>query len=146
MSDRGRSKTPRSLTRSPAPKGRADDDVSMGSRSPSPRGKTGGDKTHRHRSRSDMSISKSPERSRSREKKGDRGRARSISMSRSRSRSRSRRSRSRQPKNGGHRVVVVHNLSRNVHKGHLEEIFGHYGKVTGVDLPVARGCTLPLSD
>jgi RNA-binding protein with serine-rich domain 1 len=38
------------------------------------------------------------------------------------------------------RVIVVSGLTRNVHKVHLQEIFGTYGKVTGVDLPVFRQC------
>ncbi|KAL1405173.1 hypothetical protein Q8F55_008798 [Vanrija albida] len=36
------------------------------------------------------------------------------------------------------RVIVVSGLSKNVHNGHLEEIFGEYGKVTGLDLPVFK--------
>lgn len=38
------------------------------------------------------------------------------------------------------RVIVVSGLSKNVHTGHLEEIFGEYGKVTGLDLPVFKVC------
>lgn len=45
------------------------------------------------------------------------------------------------PRDGpGFKVVVVSGLTRNVQKAHLEEIFGEYGKVTGVDLPVLRQC------
>ena len=41
---------------------------------------------------------------------------------------------------GEFRVVVVSGLTKNVHRGHLEEIFGVYGRVTGVDLPLFRVC------
>jgi len=33
-------------------------------------------------------------------------------------------------------------LTKNVHRGHLEEIFGEYGRVTGCDLPVFKVCEL----
>lgn len=77
---------------------------------------------------------------------------REISMSHSRSRSRSRSlSPSRIPSplktNGsgptgshGFKVVVVGGLTKNVQRGHLEEIFGEYGRVTGCDLPVFKVC------
>lgn len=85
-----------------------------------------------------MSISRS--RSRSRAPKKDRARSFSRSGSRSVSRSRGpKRSRSRGEKREGSKVVVVSHLTRAVHKGHLEEIFGQYGKITGIDLPVVRG-------
>ena len=42
----------------------------------------------------------------------------------------------------GHRVIVVGGLTKNVSRGHLEEIFGEYGKVTGCDLPVFKVCEL----
>ena len=41
---------------------------------------------------------------------------------------------------GEFRVVVVSGLTKNVHRGHLEEIFGVYGRVTGLDLPLFRVC------
>eukprot|EP01031_Cornospumella_fuschlensis_P034342 gene34342-41570_t len=34
--------------------------------------------------------------------------------------------------------LYVSNLTRNIRVGHLKEIFGHYGKVKVVDLPVDR--------
>eukprot|EP01031_Cornospumella_fuschlensis_P045827 gene45827-56089_t len=34
--------------------------------------------------------------------------------------------------------LYVSNLTRNIRVGHLREIFGHYGKVNYVDLPVDR--------
>ena len=42
--------------------------------------------------------------------------------------------------NGGYRVIVVSGLTKNVHKGHLDEIFGVYGRVTGLDLPLFKVC------
>lgn len=38
------------------------------------------------------------------------------------------------------KVIVVSGLTKNVHKGHLEEIFGEYGKITGLDLPLFKVC------
>lgn len=35
--------------------------------------------------------------------------------------------------------VCVSKLTRNVNKGHLEEIFSNYGKVKSVDLPLSNG-------
>lgn len=40
----------------------------------------------------------------------------------------------------GYRVIVVQGLSRNVLATHLREIFGEYGRVTGLDLPVFKVC------
>jgi RNA-binding protein with serine-rich domain 1 len=40
----------------------------------------------------------------------------------------------------GNRVVVVEGLSKNVHKGHLDEIFGVYGKILRIDLPIFAVC------
>ena len=137
MSDRGRSRTPRSLSRSPVPKKTTGDDVSMGSRSPSPAGKRV-IKSRRDRSGSDMSISPTRSQSRSRAPASRKDRARSRSVSRSVSRG-PRRSRSRGEKRDGSKVIVISHLTRSVHKGHLEEIFGHYGKIIGIDLPVVRG-------
>lgn len=37
-------------------------------------------------------------------------------------------------------VVVVTGLSKNVLVPHLEEIFGEYGRVSGLDLPVFKVC------
>lgn len=37
-------------------------------------------------------------------------------------------------------VIVVTGLSKNVLTPHLEEIFGEYGRVTGLDLPVFKVC------
>lgn len=75
-----------------------------------------------------------------------RSRTRSVSRSRSRSRSRTR-SRTVSPRrNGdgvkeeGFKVVVVSGLTKNVHKGHLEEIFGVYGRITAIDMPLFKVC------
>ncbi|KAL7416378.1 hypothetical protein BDY24DRAFT_326557, partial [Mrakia frigida] len=35
-------------------------------------------------------------------------------------------------------VIVISNLTKNVQKAHLEEIFGQYGEITGIDLPLFR--------
>lgn len=39
-------------------------------------------------------------------------------------------------------MIVVSGLSKNVQRGHLEEIFGEYGRVTGLDLPLFKVCEL----
>jgi RNA-binding protein with serine-rich domain 1 len=70
--------------------------------------------------------------------------SRSPSRSRSRSRSRSllhnKPSRSPSPQESGPRVIVISGLTKNVTRGHLEEIFGVYGRVTGADVPVFKIC------
>ena len=43
-------------------------------------------------------------------------------------------------KEDGFKVVVVSGLTKNVHRGHLMEIFQVYGKVTGLDLPLFKVC------
>lgn len=45
-------------------------------------------------------------------------------------------------KDEGYKVVVVSGLTKNVHRGHLEEIFGEYGRITGLDLPLFKVCEL----
>lgn len=40
--------------------------------------------------------------------------------------------------------IVVERLTKNVHEGHLREIFGAYGLIRDVDLPMNRQCTPPL--
>jgi hypothetical protein len=40
----------------------------------------------------------------------------------------------------GHKVIVVSGLTKNVHRGHLMEIFEVYGRVTGLDLPLFKVC------
>ncbi|WWD18181.1 hypothetical protein CI109_102630 [Kwoniella shandongensis] len=86
MSDRGRSRTPKSLTRSPSP-------------------------SH--------SRSRSPLKTTSTSRNGDASTGGAVGV-------------------GGSRVIVVSGLSKNVQKGHLEEIFGEYGKITGLDLPLFK--------
>jgi hypothetical protein len=97
----------------------------------------------RGRSRTPKSLSPSPP---PRHRRGS-----DVSMSPARSKSRSR---SRSPRGangssskpaGGYRVVVISGLSKNVQRGHLEEIFGEYGRVTGLDLPLFKVCKLTLS-
>ena len=43
----------------------------------------------------------------------------------------------------GYRVIVVQGLSPNVLAPHLREIFGEYGRVTGLDLPIFKVCEYP---
>ena len=88
-----------------------------------------------------------------------RGSSRSVSPRRSRSpvrrrgsrsRSFSSRSRSRSPaRRGGpaggpppalDRTIVVSRLTKNVNERHLREIFGVYGQLGAVDLPINRRC------
>jgi RNA-binding protein with serine-rich domain 1 len=38
------------------------------------------------------------------------------------------------------RVVIVKNLTRNVVESHLRVVFGFYGQITKVDLPVFGKC------
>ena len=38
------------------------------------------------------------------------------------------------------KVVVVNNLTRNVVEAHLETIFGFYGEITKIDLPLFAKC------
>jgi RNA-binding protein with serine-rich domain 1 len=40
----------------------------------------------------------------------------------------------------GFKVIVVSGLTKNVHRGHLVEIFEVYGKVVGLDLPLFKVC------
>jgi len=40
------------------------------------------------------------------------------------------------------RVVVVKNLTRNVVEGHLRKVFGYYGEIKKVDLPLYAKCVL----
>ncbi|ORY28600.1 hypothetical protein BCR39DRAFT_451859, partial [Naematelia encephala] len=44
----------------------------------------------------------------------------------------------RPPAEEGFKVIVISGLTKNVHKGHLEEIFGAYGRVVGLDLPIFK--------
>ena len=36
--------------------------------------------------------------------------------------------------------IVVEKLTKNVNHGHLEEIFGKYGTIKDIDLPMNRHC------
>ncbi len=40
------------------------------------------------------------------------------------------------------KVVIVTNLSRNVVEAHLQTIFGFYGEITKVDLPLFGKCKI----
>ncbi|KMU90521.1 hypothetical protein CIHG_08410 [Coccidioides immitis H538.4] len=108
---RSRSRTPRSRTRSLTPR----------SRSPSPRrnGRGRGRSLSRTDSRSPYS-SRTP----SRDRHGGRYRDRSYSRSPSPPR--------RSTK------IVVEKLTKNVNEDHLREIFGAYGDIQSIDLPMNR--------
>jgi RNA recognition motif-containing protein len=103
----------------------------------------------RGRSRTPKSLTASPKRpSKDKDVSMARSRSRSsLSRSRSRSRSRSTNAHDKTMKGAksdevGFRVIVVSGLTKNVMKGHLEEIFGEYGRVTGLDLPLFKVCEL----
>ncbi|KAK4686927.1 RNA-binding protein with serine-rich domain 1, partial [Tremellales sp. Uapishka_1] len=81
----------------------------------------------RGRSRSPKPLSPPPKGARS-----------DVSMSRSRSRSPLLSKEMNGHSDTGFKVIVVSGLSKNVMKGHLDEIFGEYGQVTGVDLPLFK--------
>ena len=40
--------------------------------------------------------------------------------------------------------VVVEKLTKNVTEGHLREIFGRFGDIQNLDLPINRSCKVPL--
>ncbi|KAL2134981.1 hypothetical protein VTI74DRAFT_10208 [Chaetomium olivicolor] len=121
---RSRSRTPRSqYSRSPSMDRRRSYD--RDARSPARNG--------RHRSRSHSrgrSVSRTPSRSRGRSRTRSYSRDRSYSRSRSRSRSDSPRMKSTK--------IVVERLTKNVNEDHLYEIFGQYGEIDDLDLPVNR--------
>ena len=41
------------------------------------------------------------------------------------------------------KVIIVNNLTRNVVESHLKMIFGFYGEVIKIDLPLYGKCALP---
>ncbi|KAL2022963.1 hypothetical protein VTK56DRAFT_4178 [Thermocarpiscus australiensis] len=93
----------------------------------------------RYRSRSrgrslsrSISRSRSPIRSRTRSRSYSRDRSWSRDRSRSRSRSRSRGPTMKSTK------IVVERLTKNVNEDHLYEIFGQYGEIDDLDLPLNR--------
>ena len=47
--------------------------------------------------------------------------------------------------NSNAKVVIVTNLTRNVVESHLQTIFGFYGEIVKVDLPVYGKCEYMLS-
>ncbi|KAI7782678.1 hypothetical protein LA080_013014 [Diaporthe eres] len=113
---RGRSYNSRSRSRSRSPSRRRS--PSRDSRSPPPR----------RNGRTRDSRSRSFTRSRSRDE-----RARSLSRGRSRSRSRTR---SESPLKST--KIVVERLTKNVTEEHLREIFGQYGPIDDMDVPLSR--------
>jgi RNA recognition motif-containing protein len=42
--------------------------------------------------------------------------------------------------------IVVERLTKNVTEDHLREIFGTYGHVEDLDLPIGRSKSCPVSD
>ena len=126
--DRSRSPTPR-RNRSPTPRSARDY-----SREPSPR---------------DASLDRDRGRSPPRRNGGGRrslspapGRARSYSRSRSRTRSPTRSPSPVQPVRST--KIVVERLTKNINENHLREIFGQFGEIEDLDLPLNRTCTLPI--
>ncbi|KAF4951296.1 hypothetical protein FGADI_7583 [Fusarium gaditjirri] len=118
----------RSRTRSPAAR-------SERSRSPQRR--------HHHDSRS-PTRSTSPQRHNGRYRSRSRSRSRSDSRSRSRSRSWSRGARDRNDRDRSaspaakSTKIVVERLSKNINEQHLYEIFGQFGRIKDLDLPINR--------
>ncbi|ENH65538.1 RNA-binding protein with serine-rich domain 1-A [Fusarium oxysporum f. sp. cubense race 1] len=118
----------RSRTRSPAAR-------SERSRSPQRR--------HHHDSRS-PARSTSPQRRNGRYRSRSRSRSRSNSRSRSRSRSWSRGARDRNDRDRSaspaakSTKIVVERLSKNINEQHLYEIFGQFGRIKDLDLPMNR--------
>ena len=144
---RGRSKSPshtppsarpppRSLSRSPShsrsprrsisPRSNSD----SRSRSPTPllRDTRNGHRAHRD-------ISRSPTRSRSPSRGAGDRRYRERSYTRSLSRH------SRGPQSS---KIVVEKLTKNVNEAHLREIFGSYGQIESLDMPVNRQCAFSI--
>jgi RNA recognition motif-containing protein len=149
MSSRGRSPSPRSITSSGRAKKESNDaDVDIRKDRSVSRGRDGKFVTK------SQSRSRSRGRTRSKSNASMRSRSRSRSASRSPVRSRNRsipppripnnESRDSQPTGRGPawRVVIVSGLTKNVRREHLEEIFGKYGRITGVDLPIFAKCKL----
>lgn len=108
MSERGRSRSPKSLTRSPAP------------RSPRTNGKSQGNGSSGDKAEGVAHVSTSDDV----EMKAADGEEEKQA----------------EEADTGFKVVVVSGLTKNVHKGHLEEVFGEYGKITGLDLPLFKVC------
>ncbi|SPJ89591.1 related to RNA-binding protein Y14 [Fusarium torulosum] len=88
--------------------------------------------------------SRSPARSLSPQRRNGRYRSRSRSQSNSRSRSRSRGARERNDRDRSgsppakSTKIVVERLSKNINEQHLYEIFGQYGRIKDLDLPINR--------
>ncbi|KAH7235821.1 hypothetical protein BKA59DRAFT_286053 [Fusarium tricinctum] len=108
-------------------------------RSPTPR--SDASRSPEHRPQHD---SRSPARSLSPRRRNGRYRSRSRSQSNSRSRSRSRGARERNDRDrtgsppAKSTKIVVERLSKNINEQHLYEIFGQYGRIKDLDLPINR--------
>ncbi|KAK3290283.1 uncharacterized protein B0H64DRAFT_62019 [Chaetomium fimeti] len=127
---RSRSRTPnspRSRSPSPAMGRRRSNDRDGHARSPA--------RDDKYRSRSysrGRTTSRTPSRSRTRSRSDSRGRSYSRDETRSRSRTRSESPLAKSTK------IVVERLTKNVNEQHLREIFGHYGDIDDLDLPVNK--------
>jgi RNA-binding protein with serine-rich domain 1 len=113
----------RSPRRSISPRSKSDSHSR--SRTPQPRETRNGHRVHTDISRS-LTRSRSPSRG-----AGDR-RYRERSYTRSLSRH------SRGPQSS---KIVVEKLTKNVNEAHLREIFGSYGQIESLDMPMNRQCT-----
>ncbi|KAF5680313.1 RNA-binding protein Y14 [Fusarium heterosporum] len=125
-------------SRSPS-RGRNKSRTRSRSRSPTPRSEDS-----RSPQRRPHHDSRSPARSLSPQRRNGRYRSRSRSQSRSRSRSRSHggRERNGRDRSGSPPVkstkIVVERLSKNINEQHLYEIFGQFGRIKDLDLPINR--------
>ncbi|KAI1328654.1 hypothetical protein F5Y16DRAFT_146219 [Xylariaceae sp. FL0255] len=104
-------------------------DDRYGSRSPTPQSRYSPSPSPRRR----RTTSRSPP-----PRSDSRSRSRSRSLSRTRSPSPTRgRTESRSPLRGSTKIVVE-KLSKNIREEHLDEIFGRYGSIRDLDLPISR--------
>jgi RNA-binding protein with serine-rich domain 1 len=133
---RTRSHTPTSFKRAPSP---APDHSRSPRRSISPRSQS---RSH-SRPRSPTPV---PRTSRNGLRDQDRSLSRSRSPSRGGGRSYRDRSYTRSVSRDGRgpqsSKIVVEKLTKNVTEGHLREIFGSYGQIEAIDLPLNRQCKL----
>lgn len=170
MASRSRSRSPRSAHSPGRDRERYRSRTRSRSRSPTPRTRDSRSPTP-HRSYDSRSRSRSRSRSppprrngRYRSESRDRSRSRPRSWSRPRGRdSRDSRDRSRSPRPGGTKVrraypgdvaralglptptqIVVERLSKNIREHHVREIFGRYGPIRDLDVPMNRTCKGPL--
>jgi RNA-binding protein with serine-rich domain 1 len=109
--------------RSISPRSRSDS--RSRSRTPLPRDSRNGHRAHREMSRSPI-RSRSPSRGAGNRRYRERSYTRSVSRH------------SRGPQSS---KIVVEKLTKNVDEAHLREIFGSYGQIESLDMPMNRQCT-----